>query len=239
MTVTPDLEPSTAWAEVIDPGEDERFDRQAAQIVEVQRIKSAQFGVGRTLHRNQRLGLGAVLDIAEGLPAHAAHGLFARPRRHDVLVRLSNGGTDRAKDATPDIRGFAIKVRGVSGAGALGFDTSCQDFLLINHPVFSLPDSSAFVDLVAASSRGRAALARFAIGRRGLRGGLSLLRSMNATLGVPFTGFASETFWSAAPIANGPFAVRVRLVPVAAGPPAATPEWAADVAHRLATGPLA
>ena len=234
MNPSAPLEPSTEWTERIAPDEEARFARQAQQIGEVQRITSAKYGAGRTLHRKQRLGMTATIEVAEGLPEHAAHGLFARPGRHDALVRISNGGIHRAKDSTPDIRGFAIKVRGVSGPGALGFDTDAQDFLLINHPVFSLPGSAPFVGLVSASAQGRSSLVRFAIKARGLRGGLSMLKGMSATLGVPFSGFATETFWSAAPIANGPYAARVRLVPVDPGPPANGDDWAADMTQRLA-----
>ena len=238
MTESPTSGASTTWTEKVAADEDERFARQAQQIAEVQRVKSEKYGAGRTLHRRQRLALNAVLEVLPDLPEPAAQGLFARPGPHDVLVRLSNGGTDRAKDSVPDIRGFAIKVLGVTGPGALGFETSTQDFLLINHSVFSVPTSTEFVDLVSASAKGRLALVGHAVRTHGPFGGLATLKTLAGTLGVPFTGFATETFWSALPIANGPYAVRVRLVPVDPGPPAATSDWAADMSARLAAGPL-
>ena len=58
------------------------------------------------------------------------------------------------------------------------------------------------------------------------------------SVGKPFAGFANETFFSAAPIACGPYAVRVRLVADAGnGPPdpAASKDWGADLAQRLKT----
>ena len=232
--------PSTTWTETIPDDEAERFASYARDLSEVQRRKNERFGVGRTLHRKQLLGLAATLDVLPDLPEHAAHGLFAGAGSHEVLVRLSNGGVDRARDATPDIRGFALKVRGVSGPGALG-TTTAQDFLLINHATFAIGNADDFVGLVVSSSKGRAALVRWAIGRFGLRGGLTRLKAVAASLGTPFSGFATETFWSAAPIACGPFAARLRLVPVDPAPPApdAAQDWAADVASRLAVGPLA
>jgi hypothetical protein len=232
--------PSTAWIETIPDDESERFSAYARELSEVQRRKSERYGVGRTLHRKQLLGLTATLDVLSGLPEHAAHGLFADAGSHEVLVRLSNGGVDRARDATPDIRGFALKVRGVSGPGALGADTTAQDFLLINHSTFAIGNADDFVGLVVSSSNGRGALVRWAIGRFGLRGGLGRLKAIAASLGRPFSGFATETFWSAAPIACGPYAARVRLVPVDPAPPSpeAAQDWAADVIARLASGPL-
>lgn len=243
MSPTPDFTPSTAWSEIIGPDEAARYARQADRIAAVQNAKNAKYGRGRTLHRKQLLGLTGTLDIADGLPEYAAHGLFVSPGRREVLVRLSSGGTDRAPDGVPDIRGFAIKVGGIDGPGALGGTTSVQDFLLINQPVFNMSTSDDFVGLVHASLKGRAGIAWYALRTRGPLGAPGMLASLGATVGRRFTGFATETFWSAAPLAHGPYAVRVRLEPVDPGPPASSPSapaggWAADVAHRLAAGPL-
>ena len=66
--------------------------------------------------------------------------MFARPAQYDVRVRLSNGGMDKAADHKPDIRGFAISVRGVQGDSALGNGPAkSQDFLLINQEKFAFP----------------------------------------------------------------------------------------------------
>lgn len=235
-----DAAPSTDWREQREPDEDTRFARYADELGSVQRSKNRRYGTGRALHRKQRLGLRARLSVPAGLPPHAAHGLFARPGDHEVLVRLSNGGVDRAKDSTADIRGFALSVRDVRGPGALGFDTSSQDFLLINQPVFGIGSADDFVGIVTASAMGRRQLVGYMIGRYGLRGGLAQLRATAAGLARPFSGFATEPFFSAAPIACGPYAVRVRLVPVDPAPPTpgASKDWAADVAARLRTAPL-
>ena len=72
---------STQWQETIGTDEDTRFQRYAQQLVELQRRVG---GAGRALHRNQRLGLRAAFEVLGDLPAHARHGLFATPGRHDV-----------------------------------------------------------------------------------------------------------------------------------------------------------
>lgn len=47
---------------------------------------------------------------------------------------------DKAADHKPDIRGFAISVRGVQGDSALGNGPAkSQDFLLINQEKFAFP----------------------------------------------------------------------------------------------------
>lgn len=231
--------PSTAWRETVAPDEASRFAGYAERFVEMQQRKSAKYGKGRALHRKQLLALRATLEVLPDLPAYARHGLFANPGSHEAWVRLSNGGTDRASDRTPDIRGYAIKVRGVRGPGALGNTTEAQDFLLINQEKFAFPKSEEFVELVMAAARGNAALLKYLVGRYGLFGALKFLKKFAATLGKKFTGFATERMYSAAPIACGPYAVRVRLLPARQQALAdAAHDWAGDMARQLAAGPL-
>jgi len=231
--------PSTEWRETVAPDEVSRYADYAEKFAQMQRRKSAKFGTGRALHRKQLLALRATLTVLPDLPAHASHGLFARPGTHEAWVRLSNGGTDRARDATPDIRGFAIKIRGLSGPGALGNTTEAQDFLLINQEKFGFPKSDEFVALVMAVSRGNAALLKYLVGRYGLLGALRLMKKFAATMGRKFTGFTTERMYSAAPIACGPYAARVRLLPARTQPLAdASKDWAADIGRQLAAGPL-
>ncbi|HEY5277335.1 MAG TPA: catalase, partial [Coriobacteriia bacterium] len=64
--------PSTTWTETIPDDEAERFASYARELSEVQRRKNERYGVGRTLHRKQLLGLAATLDVLPDLPEHAA-----------------------------------------------------------------------------------------------------------------------------------------------------------------------
>ncbi len=233
-------QPSTAWREKIAADEDQRFAAYGEAMAEVQRGRDRRQGPGRGLHRKQLLGLAATLEVLGKLPDPARHGLFARAGRYQALVRLSNGGPDRAPDKRPDVRGLAIKVLGVDGAAALGGGrTDCQDFTLINHPAFAFSGPDPFVALVVAAAKGPASLLRHLVSRHGLLGAAREARRMAATFGKPFSGFATEPFFTAAPIACGPYAARVRLRPVDAVPAAHRPsEWADDVRRRLADGPL-
>ncbi len=231
--------PSTEWRETVASDEATRFAGYAEQFVELQKRKSAKYGKGRALHRKQLLALRASFEVLPELPEYARHGLFSRPATYDAWVRLSNGGTDRARDATPDIRGFAIKVRGVSGPGALGKATEAQDFLLINQEKFAFPKSDEFVGLVVAASRGNGALFKYLAGQYGLFGALKFMAKFVAALGRKFSGFATERMYSATPIACGPYAARVRLLPARDKPLAdASADWKADLGRQLASGPL-
>jgi hypothetical protein len=132
-----------------------------------------------------------------------------------------------------------VKVLGLRGPGALGGETTSQDFLLINHPAFAFPRSDEFVELVLAAGRGGGALLAHVFRRYGPIGGARFLARFARSIGRPFTGFATERFHSAAPIACGPYAVRVRLLPASStAAPGTVDDWAADFLRRLSRGDL-
>lgn len=234
--------PSTAWQEKIAPDEEQRYAEHARQFALIQQRRSARWGPGRALHRKQLTAAHGTLEVLDGLPPFAKHGLFALPRDYDVWVRLSNGGLDRAADSAPDIRGFAIRVFSVEGDSALGNGPAkSQDFTLINQESFAFPGSDEFVSFVVAASQGNGSLLKYLLQRYGLLGGPARLLKMVKTVGRPFGGFATEPLFSAVPMANGPYAVRVRLVPASTNgtaEPGAKADWARDFSARLARGPL-
>lgn len=236
MTAT--FTPSTQWKEQIGADEPERFAGYSQVFAAIQARKTHKFGAGRALHRKQITSARGTLEVLDGLPDFARQGLFAVPRQFDTWVRLSNGGFDSASDKIPDIRGFAIRVLGVQGESAMGNGPAkSQDFLLINQENFAFPKSDEFVAFVEAAARGNGALLRFLFKRYGILGGPSRLVTMVKTMGRPFGGFAIERLHSAVPIANGAYAVRVRLLPDASngsGEPAAKADWGAHFSKRLA-----
>jgi hypothetical protein len=234
------VQPSTEWREQVADDESERFARYGQIIAQVQRRKSQRWGNGRALHRKQLLGLRGEFEVFDGLPAHVKHGLFATPSKHKTLVRLSNGGMDRVADRKPDIRGFAIKVQGLSGPNALGTGIADhQDFLLINHPAFAFARSDEFIGLMESISHSPAALLKYLVKRYGVLGALRLTLRFAGTMGKSFSGFATEPFYSAVPFACGPYAARMRMLPASDQITAdAGKNWAADIAARLAKAPL-
>lgn len=242
MNPTAHDSPSTAWRERVAPAEAARHEAAARLFAQIQQRKSARWGNGRTLHRKQLTAARGTLNVLPGLPAHAAQGLFALAGPHEVWLRLSNGGFDRAPDHLPDIRGFALRVFGVSGESALGNGPAkSQDFTLINQEAFSTPDSVEFIDFAEAASSGNGALLKFLVRRYGVVGAVRQLAKAAKIFGRPFSGFATETFCSVLPMACGPYAARVRVVPDAANGaarPGAKSGWAKDFSERLARGPL-
>ncbi|WP_374568919.1 catalase [Ideonella sp.] len=234
------VDASTEWVERIAQDEVARHAAAAEAFVAMQRAKSARFGQGRALHRKPLLALRATLTVPKGLPAAARQGLFAQVGEHDAWVRLSNGGPDVQSDRRPDVRGFSLRVWGADGPAALGGQTDHQDFALINLPAFAFADSVPFVSLVLAMAKGPAALLPWALRTYGPIGMLPALARLGRLFSRRFSGFATEPFFSATPIACGPYAARVRLLPPAGLQPAASQpqHWGDELLGRLAQGPL-
>ncbi len=232
--------PSTKWKEQLLPDEAKLHTEHLLAFDEVRKIKDAKYGKGRQLHRNALLGLHGRFEVLSGLPQHAQHGLFAAPATYDAWIRLSNGGLDRAPDRKPDIRGFSIKVRGIKGPSALGSgDTDCQDFLMIQKSAFGFANSKDFVGFVHNAARGTFSLFKYLYATFGLIGGFRKLKTMAEAFKVPFTGFATEKFYTAAPLACGPYAVRVRILPARTDANAnARESWSDDFLSQLAIGSL-
>lgn len=234
--------PGTDWQESIAPDETQRYEEAGRRFAAIQQRKSQKFGTGRTLHRKQLTAAYGTLEVLDSLPAWAAQGLFSEPHDYEVWVRLSNGGFDKAKDAMPDIRGFAFRVLGVQGDSALGNGPAkSQDFTLINQEAFAFKGSAEFVDFAEAASYGNGALLKYIFSRYGVFGAPVQLAKMIKVAGKPFSGFATEPMFSAVPMANGPYAARVRLVPAQANGkpgPGANKDWNADFSARLAQGAL-
>ena len=230
--------PSTAWKETPAADEAQRYAQYAKQFETIQARKSKKYGEGRALHRKQITAATGSLEILDTLPKFATHGLFASPGTYEVWVRLSNGGMDKASDRTPDIRGFSLRVLGVQGDSALGNGPAkSQDFTLINQEKFAFSGSDEFVGFVVAASGGGGALIKYLFKRYGLLGGPKRILNMVQAMKKPFGGFATEPMFSAVPIACGPYAVRVRLVPSESNGPAtpgADTDWGADFAARMA-----
>ncbi|SEO88876.1 hypothetical protein SAMN02990966_03242 [Rhodospirillales bacterium URHD0017] len=232
-------QPSTEWREHVAPDEAAHLVRVAKVIGELQRARSRKFGRGRALHRKQLLAAIGTLEVLDGLPDHARHGLFARPGRHRALVRLSNGGPEVQANRVPDIRGFALKVLDVSGEATFGGTADHQDFLMINQDRAPLTNSREFIDFMEAATPGPVSGVLHLFKAHGLAGRLGRLRELFGMLNRKFNGFAAERFNTVAPICCGPYAVRVRLAPAGSPPPGGrAKDIVADMRERLAVGSL-
>lgn len=206
-----ELPPSTAWTEQISDDEAARHEQFAQLLVGIQERVDAKQGEGRALHRKAVLGARATVQVHSDLPEQAAHGLFAETGTYDALVRMSNGSFTTQNDAVPDVRGFALSIRGIEGPAALGGVTNRQDFLMINRPAFGFRTSEEFAEIVPVTAKGQTALLKYFVAKYGPWKGPVEAAKLTKDFLKPFSGFATATFYSAAPIKVGPYAAKVRL----------------------------
>jgi hypothetical protein len=230
--------PSTDWKETPAEGEAEHLEQLAQQVLELQK-KHADGAKGRALHAKAHSGLEAEFTVLPELPEHARIGLFAKPGSLRAYARFSNGSAARRSDKEPDVRGFAIKVVGVAGKKLIpGMeDAQTQDFLMIRSAALAFKDADEFVRFLAITEPAALlpvrALAAFGL----LKGPRILARVLKGVSSRP-ASLATEAFYSAAAIRFGPYAVHYAVEPKEKGGGAPADDLGAELAARLAKGPV-
>jgi hypothetical protein len=149
--------------------------------------------------------------------------------------------TDRQADRKPDVRGFALKVKGVSGNGALGSGTDRRPgFPADQPPGLCLCRADEFVGLAKHMVKGPGALFGYLVSdAMGFRcAGHD--EAPGEDLQAPVYRLCHRDFHSAAPIACGPYAARVRLLAASSEPrsPAPAPIGRATSCIGWRRGPL-
>jgi hypothetical protein len=99
-------------------------------------------GIGLVVRNAHAKGYGLArgeFEILSGMPSEYAQGIYAKPGRHEAMVRFSNGtnhvGGDRFLGG---VTGIGLKIFGIEGKTLLEDepDSHTFDYALINHPVF-------------------------------------------------------------------------------------------------------
>ncbi len=90
--------------------------------------------------------------VESNLPENCKVGVFSTPSEYEVLIRFSNGSSPKElgvfkPDTEGDARGLAIKLQNVSGEKVPSDEDNTQDFTLLNHHSFFLPDVEGYVNL--------------------------------------------------------------------------------------------
>jgi hypothetical protein len=165
------------------------------------------------------------LTVAEGLPPALAQGLFARPGRYAVVMRLSTTPGDILDDNVSTPRGLAIKVIGVEGARVAGSEGDVtQDFVLVDGPAFNAPNGAKFLSSLKLlePTTGQAEPAK-KIASKILRATEAVLEAMGKESGTvkslgghPQTHILGETFYSQAPILYGANIAKIGVFPATA-----------------------
>jgi hypothetical protein len=99
-------------------------------------------GVGLVVRDAHAKGYGlgrGDFEILSGIPTEYAQGIYAKPGRHEAMVRFSNGTNHVGGDRfLGPIVGIGLKIFGIEGKTLLEDepDSHTFDYALINHPVF-------------------------------------------------------------------------------------------------------
>lgn len=91
----------------------------------------------------------AEFKINETLPPLLVQGVFIPGKTYQAWIRFSNGSSNaKQADIKKDARGMAIKLLEVSGKNLSDENSSTQDFIMINHPVFFANDPSRYLSFM-------------------------------------------------------------------------------------------
>lgn len=231
-----------AFGESIAPDEALRFQGFAEELASIQRARSASTGtIERALHVKQHLG--AVGELVVRATETARFGVFASAgKTWPVYARFSNGSSRHQPDGAPDVRGFAIKLVGVPGPKLIKEleAEETQDFLFIDTPVIPFRNPDEFLMFVRAAKDGPSKLLPRLIKSFGLVRALRIL--WGAVTAPKMKSYVTHDFHTAAPIAFGPSAAKLALVPVPNDAPAPKSSGddllRQDLTARLQQGPL-
>ena len=176
----------------------------------------------RSVHAKSHALLSGEMEILSNLPETFAQGLFAKPGKHLVVLRISTIPGDILPDSVSLPRGLALKVADVEGQRLVGSEgQSTQDFLLVNGPTFGAPDPASFLKttkLVAKTTdKAPGAKQIFSAAMRGVEHVIEALGGESGTVkalgGHPMTNPLGETYFSQTPFRYGDYIAKFSLRP--------------------------
>ncbi|MDR6934988.1 catalase family protein [Luteibacter sp. 3190] len=176
----------------------------------------------RSVHAKSHALLTGELIVPDDLPRELAQGIFAKPGRYPLVMRLSTVPGDILDDSVSTPRGMAVKIVGVEGERLPGSDGDVtQDFVLVNGPAFSAPNAKRFAStlklIAATTDRAEGAKKALSAVLRGTERVIEAFGGRSPTLlalgGQPETNPLGDTYYSQAPLRFGDYVVKVSIAP--------------------------
>lgn len=207
-----------------EPDEEDTQRQLIEQLLYISEVTFKDSGhATRSVHAKSHGLLNGELVIADGLPPTLAQGLFARPGKYPVMMRLSTIPGDILADSISVPRGLAVKVLNVDGDRLPGSEGDrTQDFVMVNGPAFAAPTAKAFLKslkLLAKTTDKAEGLKKVLSAT--LRGAETLLEAVGGESGLlktlgghPETHILGESFFSQAPLRYGEYIAKISLAPV-------------------------
>lgn len=177
----------------------------------------------RSVHAKAHGVLRGELTVLDGLPAHLAQGLFSKPGRYGVVMRLSTLPGDILDDSVSTPRGLAIKVIGVDGTRLPGSEGDVtQDFVMVNGPAFSAPNAEKFLGVLKmlAGTTDKAEGLKKVVSAiaQGTESIIEAFGGKSPTIttmgGQKETNILGETFYSQVPILYGDYVAKYSVAPL-------------------------
>ncbi len=146
---------SAPTGEYAPPGETAAMQRivNSFQTVVAREFKQSRHA-NRDAHAKGQGCVHASVAVRGDLPSALRHGVFAAAHTYRAWIRFSNGSGEIQADNVPDGRGMAIKLTGVPGAKLIPDEKYTQDFVMIDFPVFFVPDVAQYELLASAIEQG-------------------------------------------------------------------------------------
>jgi len=239
---------STNWKEVYDGGSQEAEARLFASFSD--RIKRVQEQIKkrehapflrRAFHAKIHAGITDYVGIANAqfrvlpdIPQDLCIGFFQPSTTYQATVRLSSASGAIQPDATPDLRGIALRVFTDRG--------TFHDFLMTDAPASHARDARQFM-VAAEAMASRWKIVSFVKLLLGL--GLSETIRMVQALqrdARKIDSLATDQFWSRAPYKFGPYAMKFTLQPSSSMPGGLAPSGESylkeEFTQRLLKGPI-
>ncbi|WP_432850530.1 catalase family protein [Amycolatopsis sp. CA-161197] len=175
----------------------------------------------------------ATVEILADAPAPYAQGIYAKPGRHDALIRFSSASNHLGPDALlGPVLGFAIKIFDVEGTKLIDDepDATTFDLVLKNNPTFIANTAKNYLFIEDIGDRAADYLARGRAGFHQLltdlvtgKGTLEqedwaweeLFAFVKAATQTPVRNPLLSTYWTMAAVRHGDHVAKVRVAPAA------------------------
>ena len=177
----------------------------------------------RGVHAKSHGILEGSLEVDADLPGDLAQGMFARPGRYPVVMRLSTIPGDILDDSVSVPRAMAVKIIGVEGERLEGSERDVtQDFVMINGPAFGAPTPKKFLSVLRLLSKTTDKFEWLkkilsAVMRQVQRVIVAVTGHPSSTVatlgGHPETHILGETFYSQGPLRFGDFIAKIAVAP--------------------------
>ena len=207
------------------PGEEQTRRTIDQTLRSIQQTTLADYGHPvRPVHAKSHAIVQGELTVTADLPPELAQGMFARAGTSPVVMRVSTNPGDVLDDSVSAPRGLALKIIGVDGERLPGHDAATQDWVLVNGPAFSAPDSAAFAKnlklLAATTDTGQEWKKAFSAALRGAETAVEAVGGESPTL-ITLGGQASthplgESYYTQTPFRYGDHVAKLSLAPASA-----------------------